>query len=121
MRNNTLILLLLTLILFGLFWLDLCCGSTWIPLSQGLQEGSLYQQIFLNIRLPKALTAILAGMALSVSGLMMQTLFRNPLAGPYILGVSSGASLGVALFTMLSGLTLNLFNSKLLSTLNSPL
>lgn len=121
MRNNNLILLLLTLILVGLFWLDLCCGSTWIPLSQAFQEGSLYQQIFLNIRLPKALTAILAGMALSVSGLMMQTLFRNPLAGPYILGVSSGASLGVALLTMLGGLTFNLFNSKLLYTLNSPL
>jgi len=54
------------------------------------------------IRLPKAVTAILAGAALSVSGLIMQTLFRNPLAGPYTLGVSSGASLGVALLTMLS-------------------
>ena len=53
------------------------------------------------IRLPKAITAILAGAALSVSGLIMQTLFRNPLAGPYTLGVSSGASLGVALLTML--------------------
>lgn len=58
-------------------------------------------QILLNLRLPKAITAVLAGIALSVSGLMMQTLFRNPLAGPYILGVSSGASLGVALATML--------------------
>lgn len=55
------------------------------------------------IRLPKAVTAIMAGAALSVSGLIMQTLFRNPLAGPYTLGVSSGASLGVALLTMLSG------------------
>ncbi len=61
----------------------------------------------MNIRLPKALTAILAGVALSVSGLMMQTLFRNPLAGPYILGVSSGASLGVALLTMLSGIVIS--------------
>ena len=56
------------------------------------------------IRLPKAVTAILAGAALSLSGLIMQTLFRNPLAGPYTLGVSSGASLGVALLTMLSGI-----------------
>jgi len=56
------------------------------------------------LRLPKMLTAILAGAALSVSGAMMQTLFRNPLAGPYILGVSSGASLGVALVTMVGTL-----------------
>ena len=118
MRNNNLILSLLTLTLVGLFWLDLSCGSTWIPLSQAFQEGSLYQQIFLNIRLPKALTAILAGMALSVSGLMMQTLFRNPLAGPYILGVSSGASLGVALLTMLAGITIHF---STLYTLHSTL
>ena len=54
------------------------------------------------IRIPKAITAVLAGAALSVSGLIMQTLFRNPLAGPYTLGVSSGASLGVAFLTMCS-------------------
>ena len=59
-------------------------------------------EILLNFRLPKALTAIIAGASLSVAGLMMQTLFRNPLADPYILGVSSGASLGVALITMAS-------------------
>lgn len=58
------------------------------------------QQIIHAIRLPKSLTAILAGASLSVAGLIMQTLFRNPLAGPYTLGVSSGASLGVALLTM---------------------
>lgn len=58
------------------------------------------RHILLTLRLPKMLTAIMAGMALSVSGLMMQTLFRNPLAGPYILGVSSGAGLGVALVTI---------------------
>ena len=60
------------------------------------------QNILHAIRLPKAVTAILAGGALSVSGLIMQTLFRNPLAGPYTLGVSSGASLGVAFLTMWS-------------------
>ncbi len=101
--------------------LDLCCGSVWIPLHRVLEDDSLLSQIVLDLRLPKAITAVLAGVALSISGLIMQTLFRNPLAGPYILGVSSGASLGVALFTMLGGLTFNLFNSKLLSTLNSPL
>ena len=60
------------------------------------------EQILRAIRLPKAITAVLAGAALSVAGLMMQTLFRNPLAGPYTLGVSSGASLGVAMLTMCS-------------------
>jgi iron complex transport system permease protein len=60
------------------------------------------------IRLPKAVTAVLAGSALSVAGLIMQTLFRNPLAGPYTLGVSSGASLGVALLTMISTFSLQL-------------
>ena len=60
----------------------------------------MQEQILLHLRLPKMITAILAGASLSVAGLMMQTLFRNPLAGPYILGVSSGASLGVALVTM---------------------
>lgn len=62
----------------------------------------MQEQIILQLRLPKMLTAILAGASLSVAGLMMQTLFRNPLAGPYILGVSSGASLGVALVTMVT-------------------
>jgi len=60
------------------------------------------QNILHSIRLPKAITAVLSGAALSVSGLIMQTLFRNPLAGPYTLGVSSGASLGVAFLTMIS-------------------
>jgi iron complex transport system permease protein len=59
-------------------------------------------QIIHAIRLPKALTAILSGASLSIAGLIMQTLFRNPLAGPYTLGVSSGASLGVAFLTMVS-------------------
>jgi iron complex transport system permease protein len=58
------------------------------------------RKIVVDIRLMKAVVAILAGAALSVSGLQMQTLFRNPLAGPYVLGVSSGASLGVALFIL---------------------
>ena len=71
------------------------------------------------IRLPKAITAIMAGAALSVSGLIMQTLFRNPLAGPYTLGVSSGASLGVALLTMLGGL-LSTFHLPL-STIGLPI
>ena len=85
--------------LIALFGLDLCRGgSDWMwPLGQ-MEE--IDWKIFDEIRLPKAITAVMAGAALSVAGLMMQTLFRNPLAGPYTLGVSSGASLGVALLTM---------------------
>ena len=81
-----------------LFGLDVCSGSKWISPWSSLSTMEL--NILHAIRLPKAITAILAGASLSVSGLMMQTLFRNPLAGPYTLGVSSGASLGVALLTM---------------------
>jgi len=94
-------ILLLVLFVFDLLW-----GSIRIPLSEilaivgGDKSNVVYTEILLNFRLPKAITAILAGTALSVAGLMMQTLFRNPLADPYILGVSSGASLGVALITM---------------------
>lgn len=73
----------------------------------GGEANSITREIITNIRIPKAITAILAGAGLSVSGLMMQTLFRNPLAGPYILGVSSGATLGVAA-VMMSGTLLGI-------------
>lgn len=91
-----------------LFLSDLAWGSITIPFREILdvffgKGKSINTEILLNFRLPKAITAILTGAALSVAGLMMQTLFRNPLAEPYILGVSSGASLGVALVTMASG------------------
>ena len=94
MKRNAVLFGTLIVGLVLLFCLDLCSGSIWLwPFG----ELSLMEhQIMHSIRLPKAITAILAGGALSVSGLMMQTLFRNPLAGPYTLGVSSGASLGVA-------------------------
>lgn len=65
-------------------------------LSGGNASKETWQYILINYRLPKAIAAILVGMGLSISGLLMQTLFRNPLAGPYVLGLSSGASLGVA-------------------------
>jgi iron complex transport system permease protein len=68
----------------------------------GSSLSALEQQILIDIRLPKAITAVITGIALSIAGLMMQTLFRNPLAGPYTLGISSGATLGVALITMCS-------------------
>ena len=99
MRRNAFIFIGLGALLVLLFGLDVCSGSLWLwPFGElNLME----QQILHAIRLPKALTAILAGASLSIAGLIMQTLFRNPLAGPYTLGVSSGASLGVALLTMM--------------------
>ena len=97
-------------VLLGAFLLSLALGSVRIPLGDVVQillgeapTKATWATIVLNFRLPKALTAILAGGALAVSGLQMQTLFRNPLADPYILGVSSGASLGVALVMLSTG------------------
>ena len=92
------------------FVADVLTGSVNIPLNEAFDivfgsGGDITSKyILLDFRLPKALTAVYVGAGLSVSGLMMQTLFRNPLAGPFVLGISSGASLGVALFTMASGL-----------------
>lgn len=100
MTRNATIFTGLVLLLLLLMGINICSGSIWLwPLGE---LSPMEQQILHAIRLPKAVTALLAGAALSVSGLIMQTLFRNPLAGPYTLGVSSGASLGVALLTMLS-------------------
>lgn len=100
MHRNTLICTTLCLLLAVFVVLDLLTGSVHIPLSSLWTDG-LEHQILLSLRLPKTLTAILAGFALSISGLIMQTLFRNPLAGPYILGVSSGATMGVALLMLM--------------------
>jgi len=116
MRKNAIIFVILTALLVLLFGLDVCSGSMWLWPFGDLSP--MENNILHAIRLPKAVTAILAGAALSVSGLIMQTLFRNPLAGPYTLGVSSGASLGVALLTML-GVQLSSFNVQL-STLGLP-
>lgn len=97
------------IILILLFFLDLMIGEqVW---SAGKVFGVLFSsaeanelsQIMHLFRMPRALTAVLAGAALSVSGLLMQTLFRNPLAGPYILGISAGAGLGVALAILGAG------------------
>lgn len=109
MRNrNLLYFSILSVLTILLFLFDLAWGSISIPFREILdvffgKGENINKEILLNFRLPKAITAILTGAALSVAGLMMQTLFRNPLAEPYILGVSSGASLGVALVTMASG------------------
>ena len=99
-KRDTGIFIALAGLLAVLFCLDICSGSIWLWPWGDLTP--MEQNILHAIRLPKAVTAILAGGALSVSGLIMQTLFRNPLAGPYTLGVSSGASLGVAFLTMWS-------------------
>ena len=107
MRSRSVLLFtaLAALTLF-LFLLDLAVGAVAVPLGDvwaALTGGDCPRataKIILNIRLIKAVFALLAGAALSVSGLQMQTLFRNPLAGPYVLGISSGASLGVALVVL---------------------
>jgi len=107
MKSRPLILFfILALLTLCLFLCDLAWGSIHISIREilsvfvGKGENGINSEILLNFRLPKAITAILAGASLSVAGLMMQTLFRNSLADPYILGVSSGASLGVALVMM---------------------
>ncbi|MDE6500352.1 MAG: iron ABC transporter permease, partial [Rikenella sp.] len=95
--------ILFTSLLGLLFVTDLLVGSTGVlPLfgDPDAAEAEMARRILFDFRLPKALTALLVGAALSASGLLMQTVFRNPLAGPYVLGVSSGASLGVAVFLL---------------------
>lgn len=104
--RSTTLFIIISLLLVILFVLDLLMGSVHIPLRDilaaivGAEVDPATRLIVLDIRLVKAIVAILTGMALSVSGLQMQTLFRNPLAGPYVLGINSGASLGVALFIL---------------------
>lgn len=103
-RISLLILLFLTV---AAWLLNISLGSVDIPFREVIaalftSEGSKesWQYIIMDYRLPKAFTSVLAGSGLAVSGMLMQTMFRNPLAGPYVLGLSSGASLGVALVLM---------------------
>lgn len=104
--HTPILFIILSILTVLLFTLDLTVGAVAIPLTdvwKALTGGDCAPataKIVLNIRLVKAIVALLAGAALTVSGLQMQTLFRNPLAGPYVLGISSGASLGVALFIL---------------------
>ncbi len=113
----------LLVLLFGFvvffFMVDLVLGSVSIPLQSVIAilagQGSdnvVWEKIVAYIRVPKAVTAVLAGAALSVSGLQMQTLFRNPLAGPSVLGISAGASLGVAMVMLASGSAANAFSIR---------
>lgn len=106
--RNQFVFLSISLLL--LFMINVSLGSVSIPikdifeiLSGSSTDNNSWQIIILNFRLPKAITAILVGSGLGVSGLLMQTLFRNPLAGPFVLGISSGASLGVALLILGTG------------------
>ncbi len=104
MKNkNKIILLLLCVTLALSLLLNVSLGQVFIPFKEimkslffGSTNNSTWDYIILNFRIPKAITAVLVGIGLSISGLLMQTLFRNPLAGPYVLGLSSGSSLGVA-------------------------
>ncbi len=106
-KKTILFFVLLILLLVSLFLASLLTGPVNIPLKDALgwitgkdTEYHIYRTILVEFRLPKAITAVMAGAALSVSGLQMQTIFRNPLAGPYVLGISSGAGLGVALVVL---------------------
>ncbi len=110
MRNPVLISLLLVLLLVLLFVLNLLLGTVRIPVGDVcavlLGDGEvneIWRNIVLSSRVPQALTAMMAGAGLAVSGLQMQTVFHNPLAGPSVLGISNGASLGVAFVVLMSG------------------
>ena len=111
-RTAPILLISIGIVAVGLllFVMNLCFGSVSIPMKEIWAavfdgEGSTYRAIVLDYRLPQAITALLAGIGLSVSGLLMQTLFRNPLADPSLLGISSGSSLGVALVVLLGTAT----------------
>ncbi len=105
--NKTFSLMTVSVSLLILFsFADILIGSVHIPLKEffnyftGKEMNEQYKIIITEFRIPKMITALLAGFALSVAGLQMQTVFRNPLAGPYVLGISSGAGLGVALLLL---------------------
>ena len=106
-RPVGLVFFILGILLVFFFVADILLGSIVIPVKQvflaffpSSETGESFRTIVLDFRLPKALTAVFTGAALSLSGLQMQTVFRNPLAGPYVLGISAGATLGVALFVL---------------------
>lgn len=121
-RDRFILFTLLAILLVALFAIDMMVGAVGISASEvwaaitGGECDPIKAKIIIDVRLMKAIVAILAGAALAVSGLQMQTLFRNPLAGPYVLGVSSGASLGVAIF-ILGAPLLGVASSPMLSSL----
>jgi len=111
----------LSVLLLICFLVNISLGSVSIPTREvfkslfGNSNNESWQYIIQDYRLPKAITAILVGSGLGISGLLMQTLFRNPLAGPFVLGISSGASLGVALVILGSGVFGGVFATLLIS------
>jgi len=118
----TSIFILLTILLFVLFFINISLGSVSIDLKTifnsffaDSEQYTNQEYIIQNYRFPKAITAVLVGSGLGISGLLMQTLFRNPLAGPFVLGITSGASLGVALVIMGSSVFGGLLATLLIS------
>ena len=110
MRKNLTLTLFLVLAIVLMFVLNLLLGTVRIPVADICRilfgdggENEIWRNIVLSSRVPQALTALVAGAGLAVSGLQMQTVFHNPLAGPSVLGISNGASLGVAFVVLLSG------------------
>lgn len=107
LKRNTILFVTLSLLLLMALLLNISFGQVAIPIKDVFKsifgtEASkeTWEYIIINFRIPKAITAILVGIGLATCGLLMQTLFRNPLAGPYVLGLSSGSSLGVAFVIM---------------------
>ena len=119
-KNNRLVLLLSGLLVV-VACINISLGSVDIPIQEifnsilDTPSKSSWHYIITNYRFPKAITAIIAGSGLAISGLLMQTLFRNPLAGPFVLGLSSGASLGVAILILGAGVISGIFSTFLLS------
>lgn len=114
------VLLCILLVLF--FCVNISLGSVSIPIPEifksllGTSSKTSWQYIITDYRLPKAITAMIAGGGLAISGLLMQTLFRNPLAGPFVLGLSSGASLGVAILILGAGAMGGILSTILMSS-----
>ena len=112
--------ILLSVLLIVLVCINISLGSVDVPTLEvfnsivGSSSKTSWQYIITNYRIPKAITAIIAGGGLAISGLLMQTLFRNPLAGPFVLGLSSGASLGVAILILGAGAISGIFSTFLL-------
>lgn len=109
-KTRVILMLLLIISIIALLVMNLLLGTVKIPagdvigiLTSGKCDNPIWTNIVMKSRLPQSLTAMMAGAGLGVSGLLMQTVFRNPLAGPSVLGISSGASLGVACVVLLSG------------------
>ncbi|WP_158838498.1 FecCD family ABC transporter permease [Polaribacter sp. L3A8] len=118
----------LSILLLFFFFLNVSLGSVSIPFKDifnsiigGNVTKDSWETIIINFRIPKAITAILVGSGLSICGLLMQTLFKNPLAGPFVLGISSGASLGVAILILGSSVFGGFFLNASISNWSLPI